>query len=489
MGKQHHPQLTQATRLLQQQQYMPAIQICDAVLARDKRNLHALFIKGHACYKVRRLDEAARILEHVTRAKADDMDSLLALAHTQLMRTKYASALRLYDRALKLDSRREEAIVGKAQVYDRQKNDDKLAAYLEPLVAQDDPSEGILTVYASMLERANRPDEAVAALHRKYPDGAIPRTNDARVLLLQKGRLLEKLGRYEDAMAAYLQGQGILGQTTYDPQQDVTLTDALIDVFSGDNLTQLAAASNDIELPVFIIGMPRTGSTLIDRIINAHPQAASADEVHIMGTLAQQLPSMIGSSRPWPHCMLDSTALQLEQVAGEYVTQLRPFGPAATRIVDKMLLNYRHVGLIIKALPHARIIDCRRDPMDTCLSVLGMAFQPNLHPYQARMEWIGQRYNQYQRLMDHWSAVLPNAMLTVPYEELVTDQETWTRRIIDHIGLPWNESCLKFYQQKEEPRTASREQVNRPIYRSSVGRAERFGTLLDPLRDVLQHGR
>jgi tetratricopeptide (TPR) repeat protein len=485
MPKNFDQQLAQASQLLRAKKYVAVIELAEIVLGSDRKNLHALLMLGHACFGLRRLDDAARALEQAAKLQPDNADTLVTLGQIQLRRNKYSSALRYFDRTLKIDPHRTEAICGKAQVYDRQQADDKLAAYLEPLLNADDPPEGVLTAYAGMLERSNRPEDAVAALNGKYPDGDIPQTHDARVLMLQKGRLLEKLDRHAEALDAFIAGQRILGTDGYNPDHDRAMTDAFIRTFSADHLADMPEADNDIDLPVFIVGMPRTGSTLIDRIISAHPQAASADETAILGDLTHHLAMTIGSTQTWPHCVLDCSADDLNNLARSYTRQLRDYSPRATRITDKLLQNYKCIGLIIKMLPHAKIIDCRRDPMDSCISTFALSFPPKLHPYQARLDWLGHRYRQYQRLMDHWEAVVPDAFLTVQYEDLVADQETWSRRIIEYIGLPWDDRCLDFHKQKQEARSASREQVTRPIYTSSVGRAKRFGHLLDPLREAL----
>jgi tetratricopeptide (TPR) repeat protein len=485
MAKQFLTQLTQASKHLQQQQFLPAIDLCTYVLERDKRNYNALQILGRSYFGLRRYDDAAKALEQAARIRTGDAMTHVLLGQIGTVRNKYPQALRSFDKALKLDPTNEAAIVGKAWVYDRQAQDDKLAAYLEPLMQGDDVHDGLLIAKANLLERAGRIDAAIDLLFTHARDESIPDTSYARKLLLQRGALCEKAGRFEDAMQSYIAGQQCAQTTPYVPEHEQRKIDHLIDVFSADNLARIPAADTQIQLPVFIIGMPRTGSTLIARIISAHPDAVDADEIALLGDVISDMTFTIGSSLPYPDCMLDLERGDVNKLGRMYADQLRGYGRRARRITDKMLNNYERVGVISRILPDARIIDCRRDPLDCCLSIFAQAFPPGLHPYQATMESLGFQFRQYQRLMDHWHDVLPDAFLTVQYEDLVADQETWSRRIIEYIGLPWDDRCLDFHKQKQEARTASRTQVTKPMYTSSVKRSERFGDLIDPLRRAL----
>lgn len=486
MAKQFTTQLNQASRHLQQQQFLPAIDLCTYVLERDKRNYNALQILGRSYFGLRRYDDAAKALEQAVRIRSSDTMTHVLLGQINITRNKYPQALRSFDKALKLDPTNDNAIVGKAWVYDRQAQDDKLAAYLEPHMQGDDVHDGLLIARANLLARAGQLDEAIDLLNSRYVNEPAPDTAYARKLLLERGAHCEKAGRYEEAMRSYLAGQACAQPVAYVPDHERSKIDHLINVFSEENLARIPAADTGIQLPVFIIGMPRTGSTLIARIISAHPDAYDADEIALLGDVISDMTFTIGSSRPYPVCVLDLDQDDVNTLGRLYADQLRTYSRRAKRITDKMLNNYERVGVIARILPEARIIDCRRDPLDCCLSIFAQAFPPGLHPYQASMEWLGFQYRQYRRLMDHWHAVLPDAMLTVHYEDLVADQETWSKRIIDYIGLPWDDRCLEFHRQKQDVRTASRTQVTQPMYRSSVKRSERFGDLIEPLRRALE---
>jgi tetratricopeptide (TPR) repeat protein len=467
--------------------YHAAIDIADVVLKEDRKNPDALNIIGKANFNLRRLQEAARAFDAFLRLQPENIQVRLLLGQIQLQRGKYGPALVQYDRILKHDPGNIDAVQGKAVVYNRQKKDDKLEACLRPFLDAPVPDDRIVYAYAQMLERNKRYDEALTWLDRPYGTTAPPETIHARNLILLKGRILEKLERYADAFAAFETGQQLLvNEYPYNPDHYSSGIDQLIDAFSNATLERIPVATTDIDLPVFIVGMPRTGSTLVERIIAAHPAAFGGDELPFLYEVLHDMGMVIASSHAYPQCVTDLKLHHVNDLGRNYARRLQTLQPKARRITDKMLNNYEHIGILSRILPRARIIHVQRNPLDSCLSMYSLAMTPQVHRYLGRLEWIGRRYRDYQRLMRHWTTVLPDAVLTVQYEDLVADQETWSRRIIEHVGLPWDDRCLAFHAQQAEALTFSREQVTQPIYRTSVNRAEHFGSLLDPLRKVLE---
>jgi Tfp pilus assembly protein PilF len=485
MAHTHASQLRRAQALLQQQQFHGVVELCTQVLKRDKRNAQALHLLGRAYFGMSRYDEAAKALDLAVRAEPGDSITYAMLGEINIMRTRYAAGLRHFDRAIKLDPTNRNAVVGKAWAYDRMKQDDKLAAYLEPHMQGDAVDPRLLIPMINMLERADRHVEAIDLLNAREVNDTAPDTWDMRMLLLHKGRLHEKIGQYEEAFHAYMAGQRRGQPRTYQPERVSARVDRLIEIFSTSNLGRLPVAANDIRLPVFIVGMPRTGSTLVERIISAHPQANEAGEIPLLSDVIRDIPNLTGAATPYPDCVMTMTHADVDTLGRHYATRLTEYDPRASHITDKMLNNYMQIGLLSRILPHARVIHCRRDPLDTCLSILSRSFNPGMLPYQASLEWLGHQYRQYERMMRHWATVLPETFITIQYEELVDNQEALSRTIIDSIGLPWDDRCLEFYRQKHDTRTTSVDQVNQPIYRTSVARAQHFGARLDPLRAAL----
>jgi hypothetical protein len=243
-------------------------------------------------------------------------------------------------------------------------------------------------------------------------------------------------------------------------------------------------------IPVFIVGMPRSGSSLLEQILSSHSRVFGAGEIDaLQKAVARSLAVAPGTLRSFSEMVSTVSPDELRRLGRHYIDCVAALAPGADRIVDKMLTNFSHVGLIHLALPNARIIHARRDPIDSCLSCFGLLFaDEQSHTYD--LAELGRYYRAYAGLMRHWEEVLPDGvMLDVRYEDVVDDIEGQARRVIAHCGLEWEEQCLAFHQTKRPVRTASVTQVRRPIYRDSVGRWRPDKVLLEPLLEALAIAR
>jgi len=239
------------------------------------------------------------------------------------------------------------------------------------------------------------------------------------------------------------------------------------------------------DLPIFILCMPRSGSTLIEQILSSHHGVAAAGELMLLAHTATRFDASGTLGLPYPDNMIARRDDEFVAMGDYYRGKLRRAQPGAARITDKMPANFHHVGLIRMILPNARIIHTRRDPVDTCLSCFAQTFAAGLG-YTNELREMGRYYRAYAGLMAHWRAVLEDDfMLEVEYADVVTDFAAQVRRILDYCGLDWDPACLAFYENKRPVMTASGTQVRRPIYRDSLERGARYGALLDPLREAL----
>jgi hypothetical protein len=228
--------------------------------------------------------------------------------------------------------------------------------------------------------------------------------------------------------------------------------------------------------------MPRSGSTLVEQILASHPLVFGAGELYDLPNAVARL----GVAAPYPDFIPRLSGEQLRALGAAYLADVVPLAPEAARISDKMLSNFVYVGLMHLALPNARIIHVRRDPVDTCLSCFAKLFAGPL-PFTYDLGELGRYYHAYASLMDHWRRVLPSGvMLEVQYEDVVGDLEAAARRIVAHCGLEWDAACLAFHRHRRPVRTASLTQVRRPIYRASLGRGQSYGEFLAPLLAALQ---
>jgi hypothetical protein len=270
-------------------------------------------------------------------------------------------------------------------------------------------------------------------------------------------------------------------------QFDITRSErlgaAIAGRFDPALFARLQGSGSPSERPVFVVGMPRSGTSLVEQILAAHPQVHGAGEIGLLPALAARLRGPSGAG--FPACVSELGAPDLQRLAQAYLGGLKPLGAGKARITDKTVGAFELLGLAHLILPNARIIHCRRDPRDVCVSCFSTRFSGG-HDYAYDLAELGRYWRSYDRLMAHWRAVLPpGRIFEVQYEALVEDLEGWARRLIAHLGLEWDDACLRFHDSAREVRTASFAQVRRPIYKGSVGRWRRFEAHLGPLIEAL----
>ena len=232
--------------------------------------------------------------------------------------------------------------------------------------------------------------------------------------------------------------------------------------------------------------MPRSGSTLVEQIISSHPDIYGAGEVKYLSRALGQLRDRFPSLPKYPQMMDKITPAQLGIVAKGYIQSISNGAGDAKRITDKLLTNYFFAGLIHMLFPKAKIINTMRDPVDTCLSGFTKLFKDDM-PHSYDLTELGHYYGKYRQLMEHWNEVLPEGfMTTVVYEDVVADTEKEAKRLIEFLGLKWNDKCLEFHKSDRPVKTASVAQVRKPIYKSSVKRWAKYGSGLQPLVDAIE---
>jgi hypothetical protein len=265
----------------------------------------------------------------------------------------------------------------------------------------------------------------------------------------------------------------------YAVEADVALFERIASAFSADVVA--ADGGYDGDLPVFVIGMPRSGTTLVEQILASHPDVHGAGE---LGVLEGVIGDAVGADG-FPERAAALSAAQAQAVGRAYADNVGRYAQGRKRVVDKMPSNFRYAGLIHRILPKARIIHCRRDPRDTGLSCYSKLFT-GAQPFAYDLAELGRYHRAYERLMDHWRAVLPpECFLEVDYEDVVGDLEAQARRLAAFCGLDWNAACLDFHTTARAVRTASAAQVRKPIYTGSVGRWKAYTLRLKPLLDAL----
>lgn len=289
------------------------------------------------------------------------------------------------------------------------------------------------------------------------------------------GKYYDDTQQYNAAFAAFARGNALQRQIApaFDRAAMARLVDSVLATYKADFVCQPASA-RAAELPVFIVGMPRSGTSLLEQIIASHPHAAGAGELTFW---AEQF-EVHGAGSLGAHAVAS--------VADEYVQRLRRHSADALRITDKMPSNFLWLSLIHRIFPKAKIIHIRRNPLDTCLSIYCQNFLAG-HAYSTSLEDLDFYYRQYLRLMSHWREVLPaECLLELRYEDLTEQSEAWSRKIIDFIGLEWSDACLEFYNTERKVGTASNWQVRQKIYHSSRARWRNYEQHLQPLLGLLE---
>lgn len=302
------------------------------------------------------------------------------------------------------------------------------------------------------------------------------------------GKVYDARGEYEQAMRVWRQANAARRRQFggFDRARASERVDRIITAFSAERMGSLAGQGHPDAQPVFVLGMPRSGTSLVEQIIAVHPDAYGYGELKEISTLARQMPTRCGSIQRWPEAIEAVDGRVLREAASAYLEVLNHRHPQAPdkRSVDKAPLNFFHVGLIALLFPQARILWCLRDPRDVCVSIYGENFALE-QAFATDLADLGFYYREHLRLMRHWQAVLGKRIAVCRYEAMIEDPEQGARGVIAAAGLPWDDVCLRFHEQDRPVLTPSRWQVRQPIYTSASGRWKRYENWLAPLLDAL----
>jgi tetratricopeptide (TPR) repeat protein len=298
------------------------------------------------------------------------------------------------------------------------------------------------------------------------------------------GRIAEDAGRYDEAFEHFAEAKR-LGGVRYDIEATRRTNAAFESLFTRDFFADRKGHGDPTTRPIFVVGMPRSGTTLTEQILSSHPDVAGAGELGDITLIAGSLGFHQGDLRELAKRVRGLTPADIRKLAKRYLTVLDGVSNTALHVVDKMPDNYRFLGLIALMFPNAKIIHCRRDPLDTCMSCFTTPLVARNHAYAADLTSLGLHYREYMRLMQHWQSVLPSPMFESSYELMTEEPEQQSRQLVDFVGLPWDPACLSFHEQEGSVQTISRVQVRQPLYRSSVGRWRRYDSHLAPLKSAL----
>ena len=389
-------------------------------------------------------------------------------------------------KALKSEEPGEVKLIGThASLLERMGNYDAAHEMILPYINEQKIPGSIVTTFMRLCHRYDECDQAEILVNILL---AKPELNPElrRGLLFNLVKLKDRLGYYDEAFA-FAREANELKPCQYDHAQYVDYIDRILDpvILSLSEEPLIPVTQNESVRPVFIVGMPRSGTSLVEQIIATHPLAYGGGERHAISSIVSSLPGWLGNVAEYPECLAAVSPDTIEQILASY-TRFTEKLPEGTRVMtDKMPENFQHLVLIRMLFPDSRIIHCVRDPIDTCLSCYLQQFT-GYHEYAYDLGNLGRHYREYQRLMKHYRDDAGIHMLEVKYEELVNNTEEVSRSLVEYCGLEWDDRCLKFYELDRIVHTASYDQVKEPVYTRSVGRWKNYEKYLQPLTDALK---
>jgi tetratricopeptide (TPR) repeat protein len=420
---------------------------------------------------------ALAIRPHLAEAHGNLGNALFALGHPNEALTHYETAL-----AIKPDvARLHHALGVSLQVLGRL--EEARAAFERAVALAPGKADFYLPLAHSRPFTAQ--DPRLSAMEELARDVAGLSEEEQIALHFALGKAYADLNQHQRSFSHLGAGNALKRRrVSYDETHTLGVFDRIRAAFSPALMREKSGAGHASKVPIFVVGMPRSGTTLIEQILASHSKVFGAGERE---ELSAALPDLKAahSAAVFPEVVSELSGQALHDFGSRYLERITALAPTAERIVDKMPSNFGLLGLIHLALPGARIIHARRDPLDTCLSCFSILFVGH-QPYTYELGELGRYYGTYSRLMAHWRAVLPPGLvLEVRYEDVVADLEGQARRIVAHCGLPWEEACLAFHRSRRPVQTASSVQVRQPLYASSVGRWRDYANELEPLRKAL----
>jgi len=439
---------------------------------------------GRFLCKRDRYPEGADALKRAVELDPSVIGSQQSLGDCLSILSRPSDALAVYDAALRLDPDYSPALVGRGHMKGVLGHlDDAIVAYESALARS--PDFGVAWWCLASLKRYRFSVDQVSQM-RTLVESDLNDIDCKINLHFALARNSEKDEDFDCAWQQYELGNSRRrSQVSYDPVRTEASHDVIVEFFDREFFERKTPPVSDGPAPIFIVGLPRAGSTLLEQILASHSQVEGAAELPYIGVLSSALGGPSNDGKVYPEVLAEMTAEQIASFGKTYLYYAENNRPQKLpRFTDKMPSNFQYVGLIRLALPNAKIIDARRHPLDACIANYRQLFAKGKN-FAYDLNECAEYYLEYVRLMDHWDEVLPGRVLTVQYEDVIDDVEGQTRRMLDFCELPWEDACLKFYESSRPVSTASMEQVRVPIYSGAVGYWKNYESHLDDLKQIL----
>ena len=496
-----------------------AIEVFRDVLRKDPNNVNAMRHLAISYWKgMKNSGDAEALLRRATQRAPDYTGAWLSLGALLMDKAKYMDAIAAYESASKLEPKNAEAWAGLGNAYGRAMYPEKAVSAYEKSIAIKDDVPGTLASYAWELKTIGDQEAAIKAYRQAI--NVQPKfgpaywsmanlkifnfTDEEIETMLQQverddltegedihfrfalGKAMEDKKDYDRAWHFYDTGNQRQRMTVeHEPSEFEKRQTAIREVFSAKFLSERAGVGYDVRDPIFIVGLPRSGSTLVEQILASHSQVEGTSELPVLGNIAESIGRYRTDGVRYPEGVRDLRDKDLRAYGKQYIEDSQRHRVTdKSMFTDKLPNNFPMVGFANLILPNATIINTRRHPFDSCLGAYKQLFGRGQN-FTYDMLDLAHYYQQYDTMMKHWHAVMPGKILDVHYEETVTDLKSQVRRILEHCRLPFEEDCLRFYETDRAIKTASSEQVRQPIYSSALGKWRQYEKHLDIWREQL----
>ncbi len=437
---------------------------------------------GNQLLEKSQLNEAENYFKLALEHK-NDADILYRLSLVKRNKGHIESSIKLAQEAVSLSPNHIRAKAHIASSYELLGDYEKGNKLIEKLNQEHPEHPMVSIIYAQYTLRSKNQLKGISALKNMLNRTDI-QTHDRVSAQMFLGKLYDSIKDYDTAFYYFKQANDSLDKN-YNPLDYKNYISALINYFSQDKYASIPSSQNTSDELIFIVGMPRSGTSLIEQIISSHSDVFGAGELFHVDDIANLIQTEINSTQDYPVCLNNINTTDINRLADKLLSKIKSENPGSIKVSDKMPFNFHHIGLIHKLLPSAKIINCTRDARDTCISCYFQYFT-GYHPYSSNLRSLGIHYCEYERLMNHWINELNIPILNISYESLVKDTRNEIAKTLDFLGLEWQEECIEFYRQKRKVATASYDQVNKKMYSSSIGRWRNYNEYITDLLNALK---
>lgn len=471
-----------------------ALEQADVVLEKDSENKDALLLKGDVLLKANDYLAAANVYERLTQLDPHNAEYAGRATNALMLGGSLEAALHQAEIFKKLANGWPGALLMISNIYERTGKTEQAWEVLHSAPLGEEFVGGVASLAPRLLMQEKKYGEAIDVI-KNYLDWAKtnvanPEASDSPVIdaWFMLAKAYDRLGEYDRAWESAATAHAISG-ATWDSEANEKVNQTICDLMTHENVRALAHASEHHEEPVFIVGNPRSGTSLLEQILSMHPEVENAGELVVSTSVIHRAPKTIDSFNPYPTCLVDMRVEDANVMARQYMEATKWITTSPTRITNKSLSLHNQAGFLSLILPKSRMIMLHRHPLDNCISCYTTNLVSTRHKYTNQLKWLAQMWIQRHKLQEYWMQTLEIEMMDLHYDKLVVDQENETRKLLEFLGLSWEDACLEFHKSKRVAATISYDQVNKKMYTSSSGRWKNYekhiGPLIDGLGDYL----